>query len=61
MFTGGTVPITKPAQCAKHGLPYVRSIDGDGIREIWTCAACNADVIDGWAKQPGTISIKVGR
>jgi hypothetical protein len=58
--TGGTI---KPRQtkCAKHGLLLRRSIDGNQVCEIWTCPACNADVIDQWAKQPGVIKINIPR
>ena len=62
IFTGGTFKLEKPTQpteCAKPGLPLLRSRDGVG--EIWTCPTCNADIIDGWAEQPGVITIRVGK
>lgn len=59
MQRGGHFPYEAPKVCEKHGLPLLRTLCG--VTEIWTCAACNAEVIDRWANQPGTITIQVGR
>jgi hypothetical protein len=55
----GPIPPTRPAACDKHGLPLLRTVCG--VTEIWTCAACNAEVIDRWAKEPGSVTIQIGQ
>ncbi|MGR4927246.1 hypothetical protein ACIPUD_10610 [Bradyrhizobium sp. CAR08] len=59
MHTGGTFRFEPPKACEKHGLPLMRTMCG--VTEIWTCAACNTEIIDRWANEPGTINIQAGQ
>jgi hypothetical protein len=57
MHTGGIVKGKPVPTCSRHDMPLMQTHQYMGPT-IWTCPACNTEIIDRLTSDPGVIKIK---